>query len=925
MNFTPEQMKAIDVDEGLITASAGSGKTSILVEKYIEELKKGVNVENLLAITFTDKAATEMKDRISRRIDSLFDTTQDMRWWILKNHIPFARISTIHSFCSEVIRENAFFLGLDVDFSIMSEVEKNAFVNILINSSIRDSLDKYERCIRRFGVEKTKELLRQAVEKRYYLDMVDLEKMLGVRYLKALSENEEVVELMEEFIQRAKEIKEAYERFIFEESTFDFEDLLLITRMLFRRHDEIRERYKRRYRYIFVDEFQDTNELQKEIVEAIYEPGVNRIFYVGDEKQSIYRFRGADVSVFIKTKEAFKLENKPVLALSDNFRSHPQIVAFINEIFSNVMKGSEDFAPSYEPMRSRVVYEEKPGGVWLVKTESKEEEADKIARFILYMIERYGDRLREREKSFRNFVILLRQLTNVATIEKALDEYGIPYYTINGRGFYEKMEVKALISFLKLLQDPRDDIALLSILRSPLIFADMDTLFELSERRAFRKDISYMDALKDIDDERIKMFLALYERLHKLKGVLSPSEILNEIMAEFDLTTILSFFRDGDRMIANCEKLLRMVETLEAQDGTLKGVVDYLTAYASPKESEASTETEQANIVRIMSVHQAKGLEFPVVILPQLDAPFRNRGNKIVIENDIPFISELLRKGTTSTFDEFIEREQRKEEEEAKRLLYVAMTRAQDFLALFLPKEDKGIWMKIISKENDLSKNWKECFKEIPFYEKGEREEKKNRGEGETPDLSLTEPIREELDLSVMSVTEFAKYEVEGESVFEDMNGLSELEMDRISDAYRGRLFHQVLERLDNEKGIEDLMEDLKVDRRFTEKDKREAMKMLKGIEDNPIVKMIENASWVESERQFEVEMEGRIFFARIDKYFEYDGQLILVDFKTNEEDKEYEDNQLRHYSRILEKVYGKRVDEGYILYLVKNKSRKVF
>ncbi len=923
MDFTNEQLKAIKIEEGLVTASAGSGKTRILVEKYLEELKNGTNVENLLALTFTDKAAMEMKDRISKRIDDWLESTGDMRWWKLKDHIPFAKISTIHSFCSDVIRENAFLLGIDSEFTVVSEGEKKDIIDTLINDSIRSSPDKYEKCIVQFGVKKVKELLEKIMEERYYLDKIDTKDISSMNYLEDPTNNLKVIELMEEFVEQAKEIRKKYKEHIFKESRFDFLDLLLIVRELFEEHHEVRERYRRRYKCIFVDEFQDTNELQKEIIEAVHKPGVNKIFYVGDEKQSIYRFRGADVSVFINTKKSFNTKNKSVLVMSDNFRSHPQIIGFINNMFSNIMKGegNEEFSPKYEPMKARVFPKRKFGGVWFVKVEDSNDELGKIARFILHVIKRYENELRERKMIFRNFVILLRKLTNVSTIEKALDKYHIPYYTVKGRGFYEKMEVKSLISFLKLLQDPGDNISLLSILRSPMILADEDMLFMIDEQRRAKNDTSYLEILKGIDDERIKTFLTLYERLHSLKGMLSPSEVLSKVIEEFDLLAILSVFRSSDKMIANVEKLLHMIELLEYQGFNYRDIVEYLTTYASPKESEAMTEVEQANVVRIMSIHQAKGLEFPIVILPQLNASGGNQGDKIIFERGIPIISGLLKENkAASVIKESIKREKMKNLEEEKRLLYVAMTRAQDLLALFLPVEKKnrkqGVWMKILSEESSVFEDWKDSFIEIPDDIQPFEAKAGFTSPRERLDISLAEPIEKGYDQPIVSVTELARQEIKEE--------VDESKVKELFNAYKGKLFHQVLEMLDNEKKICDLKKEVKMDRRFTERERKELIRILENIKDNPIVKMIENADRVESEMSLEAEMDGKIFYARVDKYFEYKGKNIVVDFKTNKGNKAYEDEQLRNYARILEKVLGKKMNEGYVLYLVKNDFRRV-
>ena len=512
-------------------------------------------------------------------------------------------------------------------------------------------------------------------------------------------------------------------------------------------------------------------------------------------------------------------------------------------------------------------------------------------------------------------------MTNVFTIEKALDKYHIPYYTVKGRGFYEKMEVKSLISFLKLLQDPGDNISLLSILRSPMILADEDMLFMIDEQRRAKNDTSYLEILKGIDDERIKTFLTLYERLHSLRGMLSPSEVLSKVIEEFDLLAILSVFRSSDKMIANVEKLLHMIELLEYQGFNYRDIVEYLTTYASPKESEAMTEVEQANVVRIMSIHQAKGLEFPIVILPQLNASGGNQGDKIIFERGIPIISGLLKENkASSVIKESIKREKMKNLEEEKRLLYVAMTRAQDLLALFLPVEKKnrkqGVWMKILSEESSVFEDWKDSFIEIPDDIQPFEAKAGFTSSRERLDISLAEPIEKGYDQPIVSVTELARQEIKEE--------VDESKVKELFNAYKGKLFHQVLEMLDNEKKICDLKKEVEMDRKFTERERKELIRILENIKDNPIVKMIENADRVESEMSLEAEMDGKIFYARVDKYFEYKGKNIVVDFKTNKGNKAYEDEQLRNYARILEKVLGKKMNEGYVLYLVKNDFRRV-
>lgn len=806
-----------------ISAGAGSGKTRVLVERFCRIVsREEADIDQVLTVTFTEKAAKQMKERMVERFNELFAKTGEKRFQIAARRIETAYIGTIHSFAARVLRENAFEARVDPKFGVLTAVE----AEILQDRVIEDMLvanqtggrDIYIDMLQAFGrgtlaaaVKKFHGQLctlgRQAADipaatvagsgarraLETYVESVDtllaerragnlsgklvehlddfapgypglkeqllaacarLEGSGGAEYAhefdwaryEELGRADKFVgnvgskPVREELITPAKraakaflgaliapiagyyvdcleqitaDFNDAYGRAKRQLGVVDFDDLLLKTRDLFIGPDGSLSRtaaeYRDHFKFVMVDEFQDTNELQLSLIKAVSPPG--RFFTVGDAKQSIYSFMHSDISVFQKHHQQIADQGGRAVPLAENYRSRGELIDFINNFFEELWREDEDF--DFEPLEARGDFQARPGPkVELLiaepcdgAEESRRSEARAIAR-------RTNELLAEGRKA-GDIVVLFSATTNIKLYERALTEGGIDFYVVSGRGFYATHEVGDVMDLLKVVDNPLDDIAMAAVLRSPMVRVSDDALWWLTRdlpgaatgdetdpyaagrRRHMGKiyagllRLDSLVRLGEADRLRLADWRATLERLHAVRSESRITRLIDMALKATDYDLKLLASPGGRQKYANIRKLMAEAEAFGAR--SLFALPDFIRhidemATLADREVEAPTETEASPVVRLMTVHKAKGLEAPVVFVADCSRQIRSGdSDAFIMDKELglaakvksPLTDEMLSPGA---YEMVAARLKQKDIEESKRLLYVAATRAKELL-----------------------------------------------------------------------------------------------------------------------------------------------------------------------------------------------------------------------------------------------------
>ncbi|HEV2903887.1 MAG TPA: 3'-5' exonuclease, partial [Pyrinomonadaceae bacterium] len=546
-----------------------------------------------------------------------------------------------------------------------------------------------------------------------------------------------VLNLMQDIENRLTEEKQKL-------SVVDFDDLQLRTLKLLNEHPQLMTRISERYRFFLVDEFQDTNGLQRDLMMKLgLRRGAN-LFIVGDRKQSIYGFRGADVDVFREMTDAIKAAGGSEQPLHLNFRSQRPLIDCLNFLFARTFQPRADVPPEQLPELGYVEHEASvaereardapPLVEFLVsilpdrqsadysedEVQSRYESRDARERDAAQLVERIHeltggidfslcDDDRNTDSSLCHFnygdiAVLFRALTGVGIYESALRRGGIPYLTVQGKGFYQREEITDLIQLLRFLDNTTDEIALAAVLRSPLGGISDNTLFALRSApwvgettdgkklprrnlwRAVRqhREIQFIEEEEHAELDRVAAFL---EDMIERRSRYSIADLLRHAVSAADFMAVIAANFDGAHRIANVEKLFRLAEAFEKSGELIRDFVHYVEKFEEIGGRETEGQIDRtANVVRLMTIHQAKGLEFPVVILPDLQRyASSQRDNSLFVLDRHRGFSVAVPDGRGgvvrgATFKELRQRAGWREEFESMRLLYVAATRAEDRL-----------------------------------------------------------------------------------------------------------------------------------------------------------------------------------------------------------------------------------------------------
>lgn len=805
-NPTPEQALAINTIKSNVSllAGAGSGKTYVLMKRFVQILRAdlSVNPTNIVAITFTRKAADEIKGRVRQAVGECVEQAQTdlerLRWQEHLQKVESAPISTIHSLCSRILRDNPVETQLDPEFTILEDFEAQDFFKETLQQYLRKNIKDnaaLRRLVQTYGVnsfvnqvtalgDKLSELVREenlvepylkakeelpALQQKLFAavrEVIEAREALGAKTkgrqtlteaaglldemqkqllapepdcslldasgvvkvsgkalaaeltnLKNLRQelnhvllNAKGCDLVQDWLAVLQEFYACLSARKQENNVLFNDDLDLLAIEHLQKNEALRQKYQERYKYIMVDEFQDTNERQRQLIYLLCGnklDGKNNLFIVGDVKQSIYRFRHADVSVFNKVKEDIAQNAGQNLGMKTNFRSTQSIVESCNTAFCQLMDlPKEEICLEHHDGANtggakvcllQVPYKSKDDDLG-AKEDKWQKEAEAIAAYLQQELPKVEPQLRPGASK----AILLRAMTHCEILRQTLQGYGINCVVVKGKGFYEQQEVLDILNLLAALHNRYANLELAGALRSNYFGLDDATLTQLFWQT--ENDKPLWDVLQavgsgelqlNLQPEQQALAMQAAERLRSLRqaaALMALPELFAQLWDELKPEFVLSQQENGLSKLANVKKLRRLAQqycqTKQASLAEWLQNVKDLRA-SSSKEPAATVQADDA--LQIMTIHNSKGLEFDLVILPQLDKSVKGdaasikylpgkEGEQGLLGIKVP--DKEMQLQNSGVYELAKARDSELEEEESRRLLYVAMTRAQKQLLM---------------------------------------------------------------------------------------------------------------------------------------------------------------------------------------------------------------------------------------------------
>lgn len=610
-NLNEEQLSAVKTTQGslLILAGAGSGKTKVLTSRIAYMVKSGINPRDILAVTFTNKAAKEMKARLSAILG--------------ENIVKYMWVGTFHSICGRILRQ-------DIDnyqFQSGKKLDKNFTIY-----DEQDSLALIKQAIKKLNLD----------EKMYVPKLV---KSIISNAKNKMQDAYTYATYARDFkSQRISQVYDIYETALNNNNAIDFDDMLMLCVKLLEQNSEVREKYYNRFQHILVDEFQDTNQAQYNLVKALYTnnldtiPKTRSLCVVGDVDQSIYSWRGADFKIILNFQHDFS--DCKLIKLEQNYRSTAKILNAANAIIENNEQRVDKVLHSNKGEGDKITYYE------------ADDDADE-ANYIASTIKRTS-------ANYNQFAILYRTNAQSRSLEEACISLGIPYKIYGGLKFYDRKEIKDAIAYLKLIYNEHDSQSLKRVINVPKR-AIGDTTIKHLQDYADANDISLYQAIENIDNidtiqARVKVRLEEFAKLIKffqnaqskyslpefIEYMLERSGYINELKSENT--------PEDEARIDNLQELVNVANDFTPEDEN--NILGEFLAQVSLV-SDLDNMEEVSNNVTLMTLHAAKGLEFPIVFMAGLDErifPSARSSNSL---------SEL---------------------EEERRLMYVGVTRAEEKL-----------------------------------------------------------------------------------------------------------------------------------------------------------------------------------------------------------------------------------------------------
>ncbi len=694
-----------------VTAGAGTGKTTLLVAKILHKVvEEQVPIERILALTFTEKAANEMRMRLGR----------ELRLIGKEAGLERSEIGTIHSFCAHVLRQFPVEAGVAPDFQVdegtvfrrrfdeawprwldrelgpgarrpriwkelLSSVDLKhlrALAEGLASFGVPAARKSGERMLAGFVTELSAKVPKLAASLRQEKEPQKTIKGGPVEQA-ALKLSHDVARidegLVEQAVRLADEFAVEFRRDFLKAGWISFDGILLLVHDLLKNDafPGVREILRAKYSCILVDEVQDTDPVQGEIIRLLCEDDTGRLvpgklFLVGDPKQSIYSFRGADIIAYQGLVQRVLDEGGEKVVLRTNFRSHGRILDLVNAVFSRVIVENGALQPRYEPIEpaadAEQKYEDPTLQAVLVEDASAGDSREVEAREVAAWIERRPEGLR-----FKDVAILLRSLVDVGGYLDALRAKGIPYVVEGEKYFYGTSEVVDFVNVLRAVANPHDRVAVAGVLRSPYGGVSDAEIYERRKSLDYRLESPWP-------------VFGLLRRWNAEAGRVGVGALLERILEESRALEIAQAGYHGEQGAANLLKLCAKAAELEATGGcTLREFLDRARQAVRELEEEGESPLADDTIdaVKVLSIHRSKGLEFPVVILPDLHR-MKSARETPVLRFDWTSgtlgvkLGEVLNSGAAALAH--LDRE--REREEWRRLLYVAVTRTEQILVL---------------------------------------------------------------------------------------------------------------------------------------------------------------------------------------------------------------------------------------------------
>lgn len=944
----------------LIWASAGTGKTYTLVKKYITiyedafKLNKNLNFFNVLTLTFTEKAANEMKERIRNTINEKIINGKENRdkWIELLNKLSSAPISTIHSFCRKIIRESAIIMKRDPYFNVLTGLKKAVIQTSITKSFFEKNLSDLKPLIKLVGVDESYRLLLKSLNNMYKIKYSFPLTQRDIKNKNIGENNLENIEATICFHDISLKLIKVYRDYVKNQNLIDFDDMLLTTYELLEENQDIAERLSERYKFIIVDEFQDTDELQMKIIEKIHKRKTNELFLVGDPKQSIYRFRGADISISNKTRIEFEDSDDQIIKLDRNWRSSGSLVDFQNFFFSRLMPPKSNLSFHKSAYETEIISvdssNEESKRVFLMNTEVKDQEPERVANIIANLIDSEMFFSNKGEQKYRkikasDIAVLFRNFNKISKFENAFSKRKIPFFTVGGKNFYDRPEISGLLSFLNVLTDYSDETSLFKLLMSPLVALNLDEITEMK-----KNNLSLFESFIESDLPKLSLIKTAFEKYSKLKYYLSPGEILQGIIDDNKYLVSLSIFQNSEKLIANVRKLLDIAREMENYGSTLREITKNIKYYIDTNdEREASLESEKSDNVKLMTVHRAKGLEFPIVILADCFFKRRNESNvKILFDRDKFIISnkELKKDKEPSIIDDLRNLEKEKDFEEEKRILYVAFTRAMERLYIS------------VSGKPNTSNPWFNMMGGILFLKEKETDTFRITSDFLPKIELLDNVIYKRVITDSKTIEEDPKINIKYLQAPEDDSYIKYISptmlLENFSDEYDviqteiqpvlqrkpkqlGTLLHLLLQplgvindgksiTLDNIlSGYSNPMNDKSF---FTEKEIEKAKEILNKVKNNRIIKKVEESDFTRSELQIHKKFDRYILMGILDKIIKVNNTWEIIDYKYTfnpEIMKTKHIFQMQFYIYIIKEIIP--VEKATLLYLNTGNTFEVF
>ena len=643
-DLNDKQKEAVLYNDGplLIIAGAGAGKTKTLTTKiaYLIE-EEQVSPYNILAITFTNKAAKEMKDRIFMQIGDIAKKLQ---------------VSTFHSFGLKLLRENVGVLGYDRNFVIMDSDDSLTVVKKILKDMDYDPKIYNPKAIRNKISSCKNEMTSPEAYERY-----------------AVSDYEKVVQ----------EVYARYEKKLQQNNSVDFDDLLLLPIKLFKKYPDILERYQELYKYILIDEYQDTNEAQYILTKLLSEKNRN-ITCVGDDSQSIYSFRGANYKNILNFEKDYP-DAKTIL-LEQNYRSTSTILDAANQVIRNNKMKKDKNLWTARGVGEKIKY---------YRAYNERDEAGYVVRKINELINKGVE--------YKDIAVLYRTNAQSRVVEEEMLKENLPYKVIGSINFYARKEIKDLLAYLRLIHNSKDNVSLVRVINTPKRGIGQKTIENLTQK-ADEEDISIYEAITGGKELEFKNTI---EKLKAIANELTLTELVDKVLEASGMKQELEAEQtlDAEVRLENLEEFKSITKSFEEQEGSVS-LEEFL--FEASLVSDVEEYKNDPNRISLMTVHSVKGLEFDHVFVIGME------------EGIFPHMNSLM---------------ENSEVEEERRLMYVAITRAKDDLHLINARRRT-----LFGKEqiNPVSRFMSEISSDL--LESNEKEEEKK----EEKKIEVGEMFREE-------------------------------------------------------------------------------------------------------------------------------------------------------------------------------------